>query len=53
MRDVAYALVGHDPFALILSDDVIKSDRPCPKQLLEVTAVRLQVEQNQLIAGFE
>ncbi len=32
----AKELVGHDPFAVILSDDVIDSDVPCLRQLLDV-----------------
>jgi UTP--glucose-1-phosphate uridylyltransferase len=32
----AKALVGQDPFAVILSDDVIRSLRPCLLQLLDV-----------------
>jgi len=32
----ARALVGQDPFAVVLSDDVIRSARPCLQQLLDV-----------------
>jgi UTP--glucose-1-phosphate uridylyltransferase len=33
---MAKELVGHEPFAVILSDDVVSSDRPCIGQLMEV-----------------
>ena len=33
---MAQELVGHEPFAVILSDDVVSSDRPCIGQLIEV-----------------
>ena len=33
---MAKELVGHEPFAVILSDDVVTSDRPCIAQLIEV-----------------
>jgi UTP--glucose-1-phosphate uridylyltransferase len=33
---VARALVGQAPFAVVLSDDVIRSERPCLRQLLDV-----------------
>ena len=32
----ANELVGHEPFAVILSDDVIASEIPCIRQLLDV-----------------
>jgi UTP--glucose-1-phosphate uridylyltransferase len=32
---MAKELVGHEPFAVILSDDVVVSDRPCIGQLIE------------------
>ena len=32
----AKELVGHEPFAVVLSDDVIKSETPCLKQLIRV-----------------
>src|SRR5271157_6401361 len=32
----ARAIVGNDPFAVVLSDDVIESDVPCVRQLLDV-----------------
>jgi UTP--glucose-1-phosphate uridylyltransferase len=32
---MAKELVGHEPFAVILSDDVVSSDRPCIGQLIE------------------
>lgn len=32
----ARELVGHEPFAVILSDDVIDGDTPCLRQLLDV-----------------
>jgi UTP--glucose-1-phosphate uridylyltransferase len=32
---MAKELVGHEPFAVILSDDVVASDRPCIGQLIE------------------
>src|SRR5207245_3644986 len=31
---VAKELVGHEPFAVILSDDVVVGDRPCIGQLI-------------------
>jgi UTP--glucose-1-phosphate uridylyltransferase len=34
----ARALVGEQPFAVVLSDDVIKSERPCLRQLIDVFA---------------
>jgi UTP--glucose-1-phosphate uridylyltransferase len=33
---VAKELVGHEPFAVILSDDVVVSERPCIGQLMDV-----------------
>jgi UTP--glucose-1-phosphate uridylyltransferase len=32
----AKELVGHEPFTVILSDDIIASDTPCVRQLLDV-----------------
>ncbi|HSH21961.1 MAG TPA: UTP--glucose-1-phosphate uridylyltransferase GalU [Candidatus Caenarcaniphilales bacterium] len=32
---MAKELVGHEPFAVILSDDVVAGDRPCIEQLIE------------------
>lgn len=32
----AKELVGHEPFAVILSDDIIASETPCVRQLLDV-----------------
>jgi UTP--glucose-1-phosphate uridylyltransferase len=32
---MAKELVGHEPFAVILSDDVVVSERPCIEQLIE------------------
>jgi UTP--glucose-1-phosphate uridylyltransferase len=32
----AKELVGHEPFAVILSDDIISSETPCVRQLLDV-----------------
>ena len=32
----AKELVGHEPFAVVLSDDVIESEIPCVRQLLDV-----------------
>jgi UTP--glucose-1-phosphate uridylyltransferase len=32
---MAKELVGHEPFAVILSDDVVSGDRPCTAQLIE------------------
>jgi UTP--glucose-1-phosphate uridylyltransferase len=32
---MAKELVGHEPFAVILSDDVVSSDRPCIGQLVD------------------
>ncbi|MGC9972347.1 MAG: UTP--glucose-1-phosphate uridylyltransferase GalU [Bryobacteraceae bacterium] len=32
----AHAIVGSEPFAVVLSDDVIESDIPCLRQLLDV-----------------
>lgn len=32
----ARALVGHEPFAVVLSDDVIEAPTPCLRQLLDV-----------------
>ena len=32
---MAKEIVGHEPFAVILSDDVVVSDRPCIGQLIE------------------
>jgi len=32
----AKELVGHEPFAVVLSDDVIESETPCVRQLLDV-----------------
>jgi UTP--glucose-1-phosphate uridylyltransferase len=32
---VAKELIGHEPFAVILSDDVVVGDRPCIGQLIE------------------
>lgn len=29
-------LVGHEPFAVVLSDDVIRSETPCLKQLIRI-----------------
>jgi UTP--glucose-1-phosphate uridylyltransferase len=37
---MAKELVGHEPFAVILSDDVVVGDRPCIKQLTDVYAER-------------
>jgi UTP--glucose-1-phosphate uridylyltransferase len=33
---MAKEVVGHEPFAVILSDDVVVGDRPCIEQLIEV-----------------
>ena len=33
---VAKELVGHEPFAVILSDDVVSGERPCIGQLMDV-----------------
>jgi UTP--glucose-1-phosphate uridylyltransferase len=33
---MAKELVGHEPFAVILSDDVVSGDRPCIGQLVDV-----------------
>jgi UTP--glucose-1-phosphate uridylyltransferase len=33
---MAKELVGHEPFAVILSDDVVTGDRPCIQQLIDV-----------------
>lgn len=33
---MAKELVGHEPFAVILSDDVVSGDRPCIGQLMDV-----------------
>jgi len=33
---MAKELIGHEPFAVILSDDVVVADRPCIGQLIEV-----------------
>jgi UTP--glucose-1-phosphate uridylyltransferase len=33
---MAKELVGHEPFAVILSDDVVIADRPCIEQLIDV-----------------
>jgi UTP--glucose-1-phosphate uridylyltransferase len=33
---MAKELVGHEPFAVILSDDVVSSERPCIEQLIDV-----------------
>ena len=33
---MAKELVGHEPFAVILSDDVVASERPCIEQLIDV-----------------
>jgi UTP--glucose-1-phosphate uridylyltransferase len=33
---MAKELVGHEPFAVILSDDVVTGERPCIKQLIDV-----------------
>jgi UTP--glucose-1-phosphate uridylyltransferase len=32
---MAREVVGHEPFAVILSDDVVRSDRPCIGQLID------------------
>jgi UTP--glucose-1-phosphate uridylyltransferase len=32
----ASALVGHEPFAVVLADDVIEAETPCLRQLLDV-----------------
>jgi UTP--glucose-1-phosphate uridylyltransferase len=32
---MAKELIGHEPFAVILSDDVVKSERPCIAQLID------------------
>jgi UTP--glucose-1-phosphate uridylyltransferase len=33
---MAKELVGHEPFAVILSDDVVTGERPCIRQLIDV-----------------
>jgi UTP--glucose-1-phosphate uridylyltransferase len=33
---MAKELIGHEPFAVILSDDVVTGERPCIKQLIDV-----------------
>ncbi|HBI04153.1 MAG TPA: UTP--glucose-1-phosphate uridylyltransferase, partial [Paenibacillaceae bacterium] len=32
----ARSFVGNEPFAVLLGDDIIKSPKPCLKQLIEV-----------------
>lgn len=32
----ARTFVGHEPFAVLLGDDIVKNDIPCTKQLMEV-----------------
>jgi UTP--glucose-1-phosphate uridylyltransferase len=33
---MARDLVGREPFAVVLADDIIRSDRPCVKQMIDV-----------------
>lgn len=33
---VAHRFIGNEPFAVLLGDDIVKSDEPCTKQLMDV-----------------